>query len=417
MRGKGEGAVFKDKRTGYWTAVIELPAENGTRKRKFIRRKVKRELLEALAEQKQLLKSKGFLPDATMTAEQWFAYWLELASKEVRPNTWDGYMRIVKNHVVPVFGTKRLSMVTSSDIERVLDKITVKDGLSSTTALLAFSVMALAFKAAVKKRRIVINPMDAVAKPRKKPHEAVGFDLEEALAVLEHVSHDDQMGARWAMALLTGARRGEVLGLEVDKIHDDYIDISWQLQRLSRSSETGVLIAPADFEYRHLYGSLYLTRPKTGKGQRTIRMFEPLKTILQRHIDATGPNAYGLVFTNNGKPIDPTKDSKNWRRVLAETGIEKDVVLHGLRHTAVDLLFLAGMPEDLIKDIVGHSTVAMSRAYLTRGKVVSQRMDASLATYSALFSSLGGAHSDTPEAAVPSPQALEQLEPGQTSNG
>jgi len=413
MRGKGEGAVFKDKRTGYWTAVIELPQEGGKRKRKFIRRKLKADLLDALAEQKSTLKAKGFLADATISTDAWFEYWLELASKEVRPNTYDGYMRMVKNHILPIIGGKRLSMVEPNDIERVFHKITIKDKLTSTTALLAYNVMSLAFKTAMKRRRLTINPMDSVAKPRKTAHEAEAFDLEESIAVLQHVSSDDDMGARWAMALLTGARRGEVLGLELDRVNDDYIDISWQLQRLSRSSETGVLIAPADFEYRHLYGSLYLTRPKTEKGRRVFRMFEPLRSILKRHIENSQPNPYGLVFTNKGKPIDPTKDSKNWRRVLAETGITKDVPLHGLRHTAVDLLFLAGMPEDLIKSVVGHSTVATSRAYLTRGKVQDQRMEVAIREYAALFSSLTGGRSDTPEASVPLPLALGQLEQGQ----
>jgi len=415
MRGKGEGAVFKDKRTGYWTAAIELPQEGGKRKRKFIRRKLKADLLDALAEQKATLKAKGYLPDAGMTTDEWFAFWLDLASKRVRPNTYDGYMRSVKNHILPVIGGKRLSHVEGNDIERVYARI-LEAGWSSTTALLAHNVMGVAFKAAVKRKRIVINPMESVDKPLKAATSIEAFDLEEALAVLEHVLEDPEMGARWAMALLTGARRGEVLGLEISRVTDT-IDLSWQMQRLSRSTETGKPIAPANFEYRHLSGSLYLVRPKSHSSEREFPNFEPLRTILERHIAQSEPNPYGLVFTNKGRPIDPTKDSKNWKKVLEATGIEKDVVLHGLRHTAVDLLFLANMPEDLISEIVGHSTQAMTRKYKSRGKVNRARLNAALEGFTALFSSLGDGHSSTPAAVAPSPQALElgELRPESTA--
>lgn len=407
MRGKGEGAVFKDKRSGLWTAVIELPSEGGDRKRKFIRRKSKADLLDALAEQKNLLKAKGYLPNAAMTTDEWFSYWLDLVSKRVRPNTYDGYMRMINNHVLPVLGGKRLTRVEPRDIERVYSRILDKS-LSSTTARLAHNVLSVSFKDAMTRKRLVINPMEAVDKPLKSTAKVQAFDHEEALTVLEHVMQDEKFGARWAMALLTGARRGEVLGLEFDRITPEGIDISWQLQRISRSSETGLPIAPANFEYRHVYGTLYLTKPKSEQSDRFIPMFGLLWTILQKHIEAVGPNKYGLVFTNGGRPIDPTRDSKRWKEVLKATGIEKDVVLHGLRHTAVDLLFLAGVPEDLISDIVGHSAKDMTRNYKSRGTVQRARMQAAIGNFEELFSQLGGARSDTPEAIGRSPRALEQ---------
>ena len=64
---------------------------------------------------------------------------------------------------------------------------------------------------------------------------------------------------------------------------------------------------PGDFELRHLSGGLYLTRPKSDAGRRVIPMFEPLRTILDRHMAATS-NDYGLLFTReDGQPIDPAE--------------------------------------------------------------------------------------------------------------
>jgi integrase len=93
---------------------------------------------------------------------------------------------------------------------------------------------------------------------------------------------------------------------------------------------------------------------------------DPLRTVLERHIDTASPNPWGLVFSRDGRPYDPDQVSKEWRDVLARVGIEKNIRLHDLRHTAVDLLLMAGVPEDVVMEIVGHSTRATTRAYKSR---------------------------------------------------
>lgn len=362
MRGKGEGSVFKDKNTGLWTAVIELPPLNGERRRKKIRRKDKKVLLAVMAETKAELDRRGDLPTANQTVEQWFTYWVEkVAAKEVRPNTLDGYRRTVNNHIIPAIGKVKLDKLTATHVRRVHDSILAK-GLSSTTALLAHRTMSVSFKIAMREGRIGRNPAELTAAPRKARPTLEALDLDEALHFLEQASQDPVRGARWATALLTGARRGEVLGLEVDRV-TDVVDLSWQLIRLPLSGVDGKPVVPADYEYRHVTGGLYLTRPKSSKSWRIIPLTGPLKAILDKYIPAMPPNEWGLLFTNDGKPISPDQASRDWRTDMAKYGIEKNVRLHDARHSTVDLLLEAGIPEDLVMDIVGHSVRATTRAY------------------------------------------------------
>jgi len=82
--------------------------------------------------------------------------------------------------------------------------------------------------------------------------------------------------------------------------------------------------------------------------------------------------------------------------MLDSLGIDRDVVLHGARHTTVDLLHAANVPDDLIPEIVGHSSRAQSQAYKTRGSVNRKRLVTALEAFSAQFTQ--GARSDTPEA-------------------
>lgn len=398
MRGKGEGSVFKDSR-GLWTGVVELPQINGERRRKVVRRKDKKALLAELANIRSELEKRGDLPTKNQTAEQWFTYWVEkIAAKEVRPNTLDGYRRTVNNHIIPAIGKVKLDKITATHVRRVHDAILAK-GLSSTTALLAHRVMAVSFKIAIREGRIGRNPAELTAAPRKARPTLDALDLSEALQFLEYAAHDPKRGARSATALLSGARRGEVIGLERDRV-TDVLDLSWQLQRIKwqhgcggECGRTPALCphrktddVPADYEHRHVSGGLYLTRPKSSKSWRIVPLVGPLALILEKHMATTPENQWGLLFTNNGKPISPDQASRDWRTDLAAAGITKNVRLHDARHSTVDLLYEAGLPEDIIQDIVGHSTRATTRGY--RSPQNRKRLLAAMEQFAELFSQL-----------------------------
>lgn len=388
MRGKGEGAVYRvpadrSKPLKYWTGAIELPpGPNGKRRRKPVRRKNKAELLAVMADLKADLATRGDLPTKSQTVEQWFTYWVEhIAAKEVRPNTLDGYRRTIKNHIIPAIGKVKLDKLTATHIRRVHDAITSK-GLSSTTALLAHRTMSVSLKVAYREGRIGRNPAELTAAPRKARPNLKALDLPEALQLLEYASTDIQHGAWLAAVLLSGGRRGEVIGLERDRV-TDVLDLSWQLLRLKLTDADGKPDVPADYEYRHLTGGLYLTRPKSSKSWRIIPLVDPLRTILERHIASTPDNPWGLVFAHKGRPIGPDIASADWRESLIAAGITKNVRLHDGRHTTVDLLYEAGVPEDIIQDIVGHSTRSTTRGY--RSPQNRKRLLAAMEQFSDLF--------------------------------
>lgn len=368
-RGKGEGSVFKDSR-GYWTGTVELPSHNGKRRRKTVRASTKPEALRKLRELQNELGHRGDLPTGSPTVEAWARRWLKDIDASVRPNTASNYRTVTLKYIVPIIGGRRIEKVTSMDVRAVSEY--VREQFSSTYALNAHRILSVMLEAAVREGIIGRNPAKLTPAPKKQAVKLEALTIDEAIHLLDFVS-DRPDGARWATALLTGARRGEVTGLEADRI-GDHIDLSWQLLRLKLTEETGRPHVPADYEYRHVQGGLYLTRPKSSQGWRIIPMFEPLRGYLERHM-ATYPPAGTLIFTrgpeskdprrwgDQPRPRDPAWDTKQWREVLAASGIDKDVRLHDLRHTAVDLLYRAKVPEDIIRSIVGHSTVSMTRSY------------------------------------------------------
>lgn len=383
-RGKGEGSIYKQK-TNLWAASVELPPLDGKRRRKTIYAKSKRDLVTKLAAVQKELRERGDLPTTSPTCEQWFAYWLvEVVDKERRPKTAAGYRSVVNNQIVPGLGPKtRLDKLAAANIRQVHKRIT-DSGLSSTYALNAHRVMSASFEIAVREGKLGRNPAKLVSPPRKSTKQQNALSVSESLQLLEYVSKNSEHGTRWSAALLTGGRRGEMIGLEVNRV-GEVLDLSWQLQRLKLTEEDGKPIVPADYEYRHLTGGLYLTRPKSSAGWRIIPLVDPLRSIIERHIEQMTPNPWGLVFTHADKPIDPDYDSRRWNETLKASGIDTRVVLHGLRHTTADLLFLAGVPEDIIMEILGHTTRAVSRGYKTRGNI--ERLTKAMESVSGLLNS------------------------------
>lgn len=358
-RGKGEGSIYKDN--GLWTVSVELPPVNGVRRRKKIRRKDKGAVIRELTKIKGDLAAHGDLPSASQTLEQWLTYWLEnIAAKNVRPKTLAGYRAVFTNHVIPSIGKVRLDKLTAAHIRRVTDAMS--ETHSSSYALNAHRSLSSALSDALVEGRVLRNVAKEMRAPKKSIAQLEALSIEEA-AELIHTFGGTPDAYLWAAFLLTASRRGELLGLEWERVGEE-LDLSWQLQRYKK----GEFNPPNDYEFRKLTDTMYLTRPKSSAGWRIIPLVEPLKSILQRWKEVAPVNEHGLVFTTAaGSPIDPDYATKQWPKVLKQAGIEKHVRLHDLRHTTIDLLYEAGVPEHTIMEIVGHSTRIQTRSYKSRG--------------------------------------------------
>lgn len=381
-RPKGESAIYQ-RADGLWCTSVELPEIDGKRRRKVVCRKDRGAVTTEMRKIRDDLAKHGNIATSSITVAKWMEHWLEdIAPQKIRPKTLAGYRTVVNGYIIPLLGKKRLDKLTAEDIRKLHTVMQntpkdpeLRDGrelptgtvmLSSTYALLAHNALSTALKVALREGKITANPCEMVDRPRKRVTEQKALDVPEAIQLLQHLAtmldgkdeQSKQDAALWATYILTGARRGEILGLEADRV-GDVLDLSWQLQRITDISK-----APTDWEYRELGGTLYLTRPKSSAGWRIIPLVEPLRAILRAHV---GARQDGLVFTRKGKPWDPDGATKAWSAALVKAGLPADVVLHGSRHTTVDLLYEAGVPEAVISEIVGHSSRAVTRGYRSRG--------------------------------------------------
>lgn len=89
---------------------------------------------------------------------------------------------------------------------------------------------------------------------------------------------------------------------------------------------------PDWMEAEHLDGAIWLTKPKTAKGVRTVPIPQGLWNRLWAHIVKWGVPSHGLVFTNlYGHPIRRDNEEKRWRRALKMAGLPY-VDIYSARH-------------------------------------------------------------------------------------
>lgn len=391
-RGYRQGAIYRRASDGLWVGSIELPTgPKGQRRRKVITAKTEAAAKTKLNSVKVDKEKTGDLPTSSQTLESWLNVWYAtIAVKKIRPKTAATYRTLIERHIIPTIGNVQLLKLTPAHIRRVEEAI-VGAGLSSTTAMQAHRILVVAITYAEREGRVLKNVARLTDSPRRAVTTLGKLSAPDAVKVIR-AQATARLGSRVAAALFTGARQGELLGLEIDRV-SDVLDLSWQLQRFTwehghkgpcgakRASEcpTRTVTMPADFEARYLTGGLWLTRPKSEAGWRIIPLVDPLRSIIYRRIEeaATEPNPFGLVWTSgpkmirgrrdyyplDGSPIDPSTDNHYWHAALDAVDVDQ-VRLHDARHTTASLLLAANVRRDLIPKILGHSSYVTSQGYM-----------------------------------------------------
>ena len=127
-------------------------------------------------------------------------------------------------------------------------------------------------------------------------------------------------------------------------------------------------------EARRVEGGLWLTRPKTKAGWRTIPMVGILRETMRAYLDAHEPGMEGLIFTRgrggrgkgalDGRPIDPAAYTDRWHELITAAELPR-VTPHSARRTCNSFLAEMGVPVDVRIQILGHAGEQVNKAAYT----------------------------------------------------
>lgn len=389
-RAKSTGGLYKRASDGMWCASVELPSADPTkRRRKVIVRARKEDAIKALREVRRELERAGDLPTSSPTVAQWCdLWWKRYGMKRLKVSTRSTYLSKIEQYIKPAIGRVRLDRLSVEHVYRLHEFITDTKGLEPNTALGAHRVLSVIVSDAEKEGRVGRNVVKLADKPRVAKKKVEYLDNALARDLLLAVADQPSEAARWTTALLTGMRQAERLGLTINELDfdRDAITVAWQLRRLPYEHGCGDpgndgawpcgrkrggncpqrhLDVPPDQEVRHLEGGLYLTRPKSRAGWRTVPMVGLLRETLLRYTEANPPGMQGLIFARaGGRPIDPKDDSEEWDAALRRAGLP-DVKGHSARHTCNTILTELNVPVDVRRQILGHASNAVNEAVYT----------------------------------------------------
>jgi integrase len=217
-RGNNEGTIGRRK-DGRWEARLTLPTPTGP-KRKVLygktRAEVSAKLTRAMADRDGGL----VFDDQKMTVGAYLDRWLYDAVRgTVRESTFSRDEYLVANHVKPALGRLKLKNLNALHLQGFY-RDRLDSGLSGSTVQKIHHVLHKALSQAVRWTLIPRNPADAVKAPSASTKVMHPLSAPEARRLLE-AARGDRLEALYVLAVHTGMRRGELLGLKWDDVDLD----------------------------------------------------------------------------------------------------------------------------------------------------------------------------------------------------
>lgn len=350
-RGHGDGAVYQRKSDGLWVAALRV-RDPGGRVRRVVRyRKTAEAARAALRELMRQVEDGYQLTAGDPTLGAFLKHWLETSVKpSCRPKTYTGYASIVEKRIVPRLGKLKLSKVTPAAIQGLYADLAA-EGLTARSIVNTHAVLRRALNQAVKWNMIPRNPAKAVDAPRAERSEIRTLTREQVDQFLAFTEHD-RHHALYVLAVTTGMRLGELLGLQWGDI--DLDEARLQIRR----------------SLQHQKGRGYVfTEPKTKRSRRTVMLSQRAVVALREHrrrqlaerlaFEGQWLNPE-LVFPNSwGGPLDGGWVTTRFKGLLRAAGLPV-IRFHDLRHTAATLLLEQGTHPKIVSDMLGHATISLT---------------------------------------------------------
>lgn len=347
-RGNGEGSIYRRK-DGRWAGQYLVYTTDGPKYRYIYgktRADVSRKLTKAMAD-----RDGGFVFDAgNLTVETYMARWLSDSVKgTVRISTYERHEQLFRGHIRPALGRVKLKSPTPAHVRGLITE-KLNTGLAPGTVRKIHSTLHKALSQAVSDGLIPRNAADVKA-PRPAPDEMRPLSEAEARAFLE-VARGDRFEAVYVLAITTGLRRGELLGLRWDDA-----DLERGTLRVGRA-----LVREGG---RHVLGET-----KTRRGRRRVNLTPRTVVALKAHrklqleerVKLAGLyEDQGLVFSASaGTPLNPENLVKrSFKPLLKKAGLP-EIRFHDLRHTCATLLLGRGVHPKMVQELLGHATIAMT---------------------------------------------------------
>lgn len=301
-------------------------------------------------------------------------YYKEYADKELSPETVSGGKNELKNYVFPEIAYMPLKKIDVLTIQKLINKLKERnkerankngefEKLSSTTVNNVYRLLRKILNKAIAWEYIDSNPVVKVKAPGNSKTEKQSYNREELIEVLDLLKKEDIITeCLFTIAICSGLRRGEIVGLHIDDINfvNNTISVNravvWDYKKsISIEKETktkgSVRVVPVPlFCMEVIREYLKLRDRMVSRFKKEYRNYKVIDNLFL--------NKYGKIMASDTA-------SAKWGDFRKRHPNIKNVSLHGLRHSYCSMQMNENSnlsPADVQK-LMGHSQLSTTYIY------------------------------------------------------
>jgi integrase len=348
--------LASDPKHGTWSYYLAGGIDPKTGRRRQLRRSgfaTKRDAQQARNEAATALDKGTYRAPSKETLAAYIDAWLprrERNGNGLKATTARMYRRYIDADIAPTsLGRMRLSEIRRYHVAAFVEDL-VADGRGATTVRRIIAVLQSALRDAVNEQKLDDNPARGVQLPTVERDEFQPWEPEQIGHLLD-VANTHRLGELFTVAVFTGMRRGELVGLRWEDVN--------LLRREITVRHTRVQAGNAVVE----------TSPKSRAGRRIIELDDAtvgavlswqIKQSSERDEWGSAWEDTGYVFTyENGRPLRPAYASRLFETLRDQAGLE-NASIHSLRHMHASLLLASGADIAIVSKRIGHSTIALT---------------------------------------------------------
>lgn len=301
---------------------------------------------------KMQIKNNTFVNKSKITMKELLEEWLKYYKDIWAPKTYDVSVLLCKI-ISKSIGHIKLQDINVKILEDFYKDLRENTNYSARTIQYFYTIISASLNRAIIWGYIMINPNTYIEKPKVRKKEIECYSAEEVEELLNVLKNEPvKYQSIIYLALDSGARRGEIVGLTWDDV-----DFTKQTLKINKS-----------VQYTKKLG-IFEKSTKTQTSDRIIyisnKTIEVLKAYKKEQLlnklklGNKWQNSKRIFTTALGGGMHPDTASKIFNKIIKKYNLKK-ISFHGLRHTSISLQISKGIQSQIISKRAGHSSIAIT---------------------------------------------------------
>ena len=330
------------------------------------------ETQKAMTELRYKLEHGLYVVKEKITLDKWFETWIdEYKRKQVKIGTCIRYQEVYVDIIQKRMGMKYINEIRGEHIQKLYNELS-DQGYSNATIKLGRAILSGCLKQAVKNKLIERNPVEIADLPRQTEKKERQAMTREQQALFMEYAKESYLHNYFEVMLRTGMRSGELRGLIYARDIDKKNKVIHVQRTLKYGNVQGYKI-PQNMivkkEYQEKVGATFFTdAPKTASSRRDIPMTAEIERCLDAQRSYWGFKVDSLdrflFCTETGDPLSKERVQSEINRIIKRIREDRHdfphITSHVFRHTFATRAIEAGMQPQVLKTILGHSSLAMT---------------------------------------------------------